>query len=370
MKTQHLMTYILATLTAATLLAGCMPYSTGPTEVGVRTVKWSMFGAKGVQPEIYQPGSTHFFVPFVTDWHTFDTRLQKIEMTAELNRGDRPGRDELVFKTIDGNDIGLDMTIQYKIIREKAPEVLQNVAMDDNELKENIVRTITRSKPRDIFAELKTEDFYISDKRIEKAERTKVVLNEILAPYGVIVERLNLGTHQFNADYQQAIEEKKVADQEVEKLKAETRAKEAEFLMKVESAKAEVETVRAEANGEFERAGIEADAYYEQQKSLAQAIMAEGLAEAEGILKMNEALSGAGGEAMVKLEIAESLMNKRIIMLPMGGGGLDVRSTDVNALLDLYGIQQLIEKSKAKPVAARKTSATTQKRGGKPTQKR
>lgn len=142
-------------------LAGCMPYSTGPTEIGVRTVKWSPFGGQGVQDSVYQPGSTHFFVPFITDWHTFDTRIQKLEMTASPGTGDRFGlRDDLLFKTIDGNDISLDVIISYRIDPERGPMILQQVGATDTQIKDNIVRTIGRSKPRDIFGELKTEDFY------------------------------------------------------------------------------------------------------------------------------------------------------------------------------------------------------------------
>ena len=72
-----------------------------------------------------------------------------------------------------------------------------------------------------------------------------------------------------------------------------------------------------------------------------------GKAEAEGIAKMNEALAGAGGEAIVKLEIA-ALMDKRIVMLPIGGGGLDVRSTDVNSLLQLLGVNSIAQGAAAR----------------------
>ncbi len=325
---------------AASLVTGCMPYRTDSTEVGVRTVKWSLLGNKGVQPEIYQPGATQFLVPFLNDWHTFDTRLQNLEMTHIVGRGDRHGDDELLFKTIDGNDIGLDVIISYKIIPDKAPLILQDVATNDRELKESIVRTVARSKPRDIFGELNTEEFYNSSERTAKADEVKEALNEILEPYGVIVERVGTRDYSFNEEYQKAIEDKKVADQEAEKLKSETEATKEEYLVQVEKAKAEVEKVRAEADGEYKRAVIEADAYYEQQIKLAEAIIAEGQAKAEGIRKMNEALSGMGGEAMVKLEVAKALAGKRIIMLPMGGG-LDLRTTDINHLLELYGVKSL-----------------------------
>lgn len=331
-------------------VSGCivpMPHRTGPTEVGVRTVKWSLVGERGVEDKVYEPGTTHWFIPFFTDWHTFDTRLQNLEMTGVSSRGDRMGRDDLLFKTVDGNDISLDVIISYKIVKEKAPLILQTVATSDEELRENIVRTITRSKPRDIFGELNTEEFYIAESRTEKSVEVQRVLNEILAPFGVEVTQVGTRDYRFNPQYQEAIEEKKVADQEAEKLKSETRATQEKFLTEVEIAKAQNAKLQEQADGEYRRAVIEADAYYEQQTSIAQAVIAEGKAEAEAIREMNAALSGSGGEAMVKLKLAEALQKKRIIMLPIGGGGLDVRSTNVNDLLTTLGIQQL-----AKPPAA------------------
>ncbi len=90
---------------------GCVPHSTDNTEVGVRTVKFSFLGKKGVEDKYYAPGSTYFFMPFINDWHTFDTKLQNLEMTYDSNKGDRSIRDDLLFKTVDGNDISLDVII-------------------------------------------------------------------------------------------------------------------------------------------------------------------------------------------------------------------------------------------------------------------
>ncbi len=119
-------------IVAVFALAGCVPHSTDSTEVGVRTIKFSFFGKKGVEEKYYAPGSTYFFMPFINDWHTFDTKLQNLEMTFDANKGDRRTRDDLLFKTIDGNDISLDVIIVYKIDPEKAPYILQNVAKDDH----------------------------------------------------------------------------------------------------------------------------------------------------------------------------------------------------------------------------------------------
>ncbi|MCF6178716.1 MAG: prohibitin family protein, partial [Geopsychrobacter sp.] len=70
---------LLLILCPSLFLTGCVLNSTGKTEVGVRTVKFSLFGEKGVEDKIYPPGSTTIFLPFINDWHTFDTKLQNLE---------------------------------------------------------------------------------------------------------------------------------------------------------------------------------------------------------------------------------------------------------------------------------------------------
>jgi regulator of protease activity HflC (stomatin/prohibitin superfamily) len=339
----------LAVVLVVLLVFGLWPHWTGPTSVGVRTIKWSPFSKSGVEDRVYQPGGIYFFPAFLNDWHTFDTKLQNIEMTFDPNRGDRLYRDDLLFKTIDGNDISLDVIISYRFDPQKAPYILQHVALTDFELKDNVVRTVARSRPRDLFGELKTEEFYVSERRDQKAEAAKAVLNEILFDYGVIVERVSTKDYRFNAAYQKAIEDKKVADQVAEQNKSATKAAQEEYLKKLEEAKGEVNKMIAEADGRFRQAQIEADAYFEKQERSAAATEAEGVAEAKGITELNKALAGSGGEVMVKLKIAEALEGKKIILLPLSGSGLDLKTTDINRLLETYGLRALSTDSHPNP---------------------
>ena len=101
-----------------------------------------------------------------------------------------------------------------------------------------------------------------------------------------------------------------------------------------------VEVVAA-VDGEYLQAKIEADAYFEKQKLLAQAIEAEGISEAKGIEEMNKAMALTGGEALVKLKIAEALQGKKILLLPVAEGGMNLKTTDINQLIHTFGIRSL-----------------------------
>jgi regulator of protease activity HflC (stomatin/prohibitin superfamily) len=336
-------------LLSLSFLSGCVLYNTQPNEVGVRTKKVSLFSKAGVDQTIYAPGSTYLFLPIINDWNTFNINLQNMEMTYSLNKGDIYGQDDLKFKTIDGNDISLDLIISYRIIPDKAPYILENVAQSDLDLRSHIVRVIARSIPRDVFGELQTEEFYTAELRSKKSEKAKIMLNNILTPYGVIVEKVLTKDYRFNKDYQQAIEDKKIADQQTEKLRSEVLAKEEEYKRKLEKAKGDVFQSVAIADGEYKKEIIGSDAYYTKQQNIAKAIRQEGKAEAVGIQKLNAALAEQGGKIMVKLEMAKALKNKKIILLPSSSANsIDLKTLDVNRFLELEGIQTQASKQKTK----------------------
>ena len=147
----------------------------------------------------------------------------------------------------------------------KAPYILQYVAEDDMTLRDKIVRTVARSKPRDIFGELKTEAFYVAESREAQASKAKDELQKILGPMGIMVEKVLTNDYRFNPEYQKAIEDKKVADQQVEKNKSAQHAATEEYKRKLEETKGEVNKMVADADGEYLKAQIEADVYYEKQ---------------------------------------------------------------------------------------------------------
>ena len=165
---------------------------------------------------------------------------------------------------------------------------------------------------------------------------------------GIIVEKVLTKNYRFNEEYQKAIEDKKVADQMVEKNKSGQRATEEEYKRKLEEVRGEVNKIIADVDGEYLKAKIEADVYYEKQKLLAEAIRAEAVAEAKGIQEMNDAMARQGGEALVKLKIAEALQGKKIMLIPVSEGGMNLKTTDINQLINTIGVKTLSTKKSEK----------------------
>jgi regulator of protease activity HflC (stomatin/prohibitin superfamily) len=314
-------------------------YSTGTTEVGVRTVKWSLFGKSGIEDKVYQPGATYFLLPFFNEFNRFDARLQIVEMTATANKGDKVGVDDLPFKTKDGNDIRIDIIFSYRIDPQRAPYIRQYVAANMVELKEKVFRTVARSKPRDYLGEYSTEQFYHAENRNKAADAAKQGLQTILSEYGIIVENVALMDYRFNPDYQKIITDKKIADTRTTTLISQ-KASTVELNKKLlNDALAEVNKQVADADGKYQEAVLSAEAYFQQQTNLATATIAEGEAEAASIMKMREAMSNEGGLIQVKMAIADSLRGKRIVMIPMGNANaFNLQTLDLNDVLRQAGL--------------------------------
>ncbi|HXI57554.1 MAG TPA: SPFH domain-containing protein [Polyangia bacterium] len=317
--------------------AGCVSRSTGETEVGVLVCKIGLGCAKkGVQDQLYPPGSTNLFAPFIRDFYTFDTKVQNLEMVAAVKEGDRKVRDDLQFKTTDGNDISMDVTVVWTLDPKLIPKILQEVGVSTDEVKEKLVRPMARTLVRDVLNELDSEAVYNSDKRFQKADKAREVLTKALSAFGVNIMQVILHEHRFAPEYERVIHDRKLAEQRAEQLKSETEAVEQEALRNLETARGGVASDIAKAEGKLKQVSLSADAAFYAQQQNAEALLAERTAKAKAIAKRNEALRGAGGKAMVKLKVAEALDGKAILMVPGGTAGAGFTKMDINKLIDAY----------------------------------
>lgn len=321
-------------LTAVLLSLSACTATTGSTEVGVRVAKVPLLEPRGVEPTFYGPGSTYFFFRPFSDWSVYDVALQNLVM---VRRGPEGADHSLRFKTIDGNDVSVDVTVAWRIEPTKAPYLAQFIGQTNFAVESKLVRPVSRSVIRDVLNQLTSEEYYQAERRFKVADAARQRLNEVLGGEGIVVEQVLLGEHAFNPEYEQIIKDKKVAEQEADRLVSETEAAAEEMKRDLEQAKGRVSQLVEEALGEAEKKRLEADAIYFRREKAAEAILAERKAKAEGLQKKAEALAGAGGIRQVKLALAAALQGKKILFLP-AGGGMDVRTTDMNTLLQAYGL--------------------------------
>ncbi|HEV7670302.1 MAG TPA: SPFH domain-containing protein [Thermoanaerobaculia bacterium] len=334
----------LAALLLPLALGGCLPSHTGATEVGVRFNKLT-----GSYSE-YPPGATYFFVPVVGDWQVFDISLRNLAMTADVPSGDRAGKDDLRFKTRDGNDIETDVTVRWRVDPTKAAYIWKFVASSTDDVEERLVRPQARTYVRDVLNRLDSEEFYNPTKRFAAAADATLLLSRHLQPYGVVVEQVLLGDFQFKAEYQALINKRKEAEKQAEKLEAEIKATAQLNQANLQNKIAELTEKLTRADGEFQQAQKASDAYLVQREQAATATLAEKKATAEGIRRERDALNGSAGDAYVSLQLIEALQKKELRQIPKLPGGNTI--IDGNRLLEQLGVIRYNQRSQEAAEAA------------------
>ncbi len=286
---------------------------------------------------------TQVYNGVLSEFFILDNTLQTLDMTQELSRGDRSGRDDLKIKTVDGSDVYVDIKVMYRIIPKMASEVLRTSGPGDA-FKLKWARDFTRALSRDYLGVLTTEGFYDAAKRDAQMLMAKKNINSRLQPFGIEIDNILIPSRpRFYKDYEAMIKLKKLADQgaEEEKSKALAAKQLQETQLVVEnnkknvaveeyegtmaqliiSAEAEADRVRKDAKAYYEEHTIAADAtlYRMEQESLA--ILASKKAEADGLMALKLALEGEGGRNMVKLEYARRLKQVQISGQPFTRDG-------------------------------------------------
>ena len=317
----------LLVLLASSILAGCRP--TNSTEVGVRTSLFGVLEKRGAQ-EVYAPGGVYMVLPVVNAWTTLSVAQQNLLMNANPNEGDRPIPDDITFKTKDGNNVHIDVNVMWRIDPKKAGFLVAHVGQTVEEIRERIVRPISRSVIRDIFNEITSEEYYQVAIKNKMAALAKTALEDRFKPYGILIDSLQVQQHRFDPDYQAAINAQKQAEADQQKLVEQQKAMEVLKQSELEGKRAEWNRRLEDARGEAGRLRNDADGYFQTKTNQAKAIVAVAQADAEGIRKEAEALGKMGGDAFVKMQVAKQFAQKRILIVP----GTNVSTMNVNEMVD------------------------------------
>ncbi len=284
------------------------------------------------------------YYPFVQDIYILDKREQVLKMTSAEIDEKHPQGTPLIVKSIDGGDVVLDLQIQYMLKPEFGVHVVQNTGVGDI-FKQKWVYDYARTICYYCYGEMTLGEFPIASMRDVKAQKAREEINKMLDPHGFFVTSINLSDYRYYREYAEKIQERRLADKEVEEQK--TRASAArENQRKVvveETKKMEVEVARfrgecdkriMDARGSAEakkqdadayliRAKYEADAEFERLAKEAGSVLATVRADAEGIKALRNALEGEGGRNLVRLEYAKRLKQAIIRSTPIIRQGIE-----------------------------------------------
>lgn len=307
----------------------------GMVEVDTEQVAVIVNYLAGTAEVVQRPGYT-FFLPFLQQAFLFDKSTQEFLMKGDRDRDENHVR-KLTVRAKDGSNFWFEeITILYEIQPDEADKILHDSGPNDS-FKKNWVRAYARSILRDEFGRFSASE--VADPSVYSRATTEARdrLNKALAPHFIEIVQITTPRPKFDARYEQAIEDRKVANQEVERIKAraEQLRKERERLVaQIDSEKAvEYEELlgsleRDRINAEKNRVRVErsADAYKTRlvgEGEAAQASMSErarGMVEkarkeAEGLTAKTNALAKQG-EILVRERLAQRLADMEFSLVP------------------------------------------------------
>lgn len=207
--------------------------STVPTgHVGIKT----RFGA--VQNDIITEG-LNFKLPFIESIKKMDCRTQRVDI-----EGEGASKDLQTVATY--------IAINYRVDQEKAFELYKTVGMGYEEI---IIKPATQESMKLTIAKYTAEE--LITKRAEVATTLQKNLTDKLETKGILIETTNIVNLDFSVAYNNAIEQKQVAEQEAKKAEQELVKSKVEAEKKVVEAQAEADAKLIKAKADAEAAKVQ-----------------------------------------------------------------------------------------------------------------
>jgi regulator of protease activity HflC (stomatin/prohibitin superfamily) len=233
----------------------------------------------------------------------------------------------LPLKTNDGQNVNVDLTILYALASNEVPALHQQVGIN---YEDQVLLPQIRSEARMAIGRYSAEQIYQGQLRDEIQELLRTQLSEALSKYPAIrVQDALIREFDFSDAFENMIERKKLAAQEVEVNKNRALAQEEEAKRQEAEARGMKLKVIQEAEGRAQSAKIEADAERYKLEQEAAGKLALFKAEAEGKRLLTEAMGG--GANVVAFEFARNLAPKlQVWGIPVGENN--------TSLMDVSGV--------------------------------
>ena len=232
-----------------------------------RGVVISALQQKGIRSQALQPG-LRFVVPFFESVRTYPIAKQTYTMSGASAEGQIAGDDSIVARTADGQEVRIDASVIFSI----DPSEVVDVHIEwQNRYTDGLIRPMVRGIARDAAARYNVQEIY-SVRRDDLSVEIEDELFHILDINGLMLDDFVLRNITFTPEYASVIEQKQIAEQEVERqaFVVKQRAQEAEQLR--EQAKGQADAAVIAAEGEAKSILIEAQAQAEALQEIGNAL--------------------------------------------------------------------------------------------------
>ena len=157
----------------------------------------------------------------------FSTRVIKVPIRT-VNR-----EVELALPSKEGLNVQCEISILYRIMPEKVPQIIGTIGPD---YEQAVIVSVFRSAAADICARYYAKDMHSAQRSVIEAE-IATYMNSVLSERGMVIENVLMKSIKLPAGLAKAIEDK---------LEAEQRAQQMEFILQRERSEAQRRVIEAE----------------------------------------------------------------------------------------------------------------------------
>ncbi len=277
---------LIAFLAAFVLIMGLAGISDSAVQIEAGTV--GVVKRFGNIIGVFNPG-LNFKLPFVDEVIVYRTQEIVYETSANPDTSQADYRDyEVDTATSDGQQITARYTVRFRILPERAPDILRNLGTEA-EVVEKVVKASSRVHVRNILKRYEAKELYSGN--VEKAQNEIAQrLRSDFEGAGLQLTFFGLRSIQFTDEYKQAVERKQIEAENVQTKQHLAEQAKYEKQRAITQAEAEAERQR------LERIGIaqgEAEAVKLQAQAQAEAIRLKAQAQAEANRLIGESLTPA-----------------------------------------------------------------------------
>jgi regulator of protease activity HflC (stomatin/prohibitin superfamily) len=183
------------------------------------------------------------FYPLIPILHKptiYDVRIRTYTMSAAPLEGEVKGDDSLQALTSDGQNVYLDLTVRSHPNPERLDQLHRRIGPD---YVNRVVRPQVRSIVRMVVAGFSVTEVY-SEKRRQIEQLISSDLGRTFADNYLVLDELLLRNVQFSEEFQKAIENKQIAQQEAQRMKYVLEKQELEKQQRIIEAQGEAESIR------------------------------------------------------------------------------------------------------------------------------
>ncbi len=165
----------------------------------------------GVDAVPLGPG-LHMRNPILTAIVEYPTFMQTLVLAKTPHEGS-PNNDEINVNSKEGQPLALDVSMSFELNAPKVPQLYQTFRTDVETIQHTYVKQATRQALQEVLGGEAIADV-IGPKKAEATNRTRVLLEQRLSPYGIVVRQFTINELRAPPSVMDAINQKNVMQQQ------------------------------------------------------------------------------------------------------------------------------------------------------------